>query len=344
MSRFPKMNFANKFAAVELRKLGRTHREIANQLGFSHRAVGRALKRYDQTGSFDQEEKGRGRPRLTTKKQDAILEQLCLNARKNSAAEINEEWQKKAKIKASVRTANRRFQSVGLPARTPRRKPLKSEQIREKRLQFALDHLNWTVSDWKKVCFSDETWIQLRENGRLQFVRRRPGEALLPECVVTTTKHPVKVMMFGAVTSSTKSSLEFLKKGKTMDATEYQATLKKVNIKKCLGCGSRKQFQFMEDKAPAHRAKSTQAWHARNGIKVFQGWPGNSPDLNPIENVWSQMKHMQRRERATSIDGIKKIAKKVWRQLSPDYLEKLYESMPRRMQAVADAQGGHTKY
>ena len=73
MSRFSKMKLANKLAAVELRKLGRTHREIADQLGFSHRAVGRALKRYDQTGSFDQEEEGRSRSRsrarLTTKKE-----------------------------------------------------------------------------------------------------------------------------------------------------------------------------------------------------------------------------------------------------------------------------------
>ena len=47
---------------------------------------------------------------------------------------------------------------------------------------------------------------------------------------------------------------------------------------------------------------------------------------------------------ATSKEGIKKIARKVWRQVTPAYLETLYESMPRRMQAVVEAQGGHTKY
>ena len=40
----------------------------------------------------------------------------------------------------------------------------------------------------------------------------------------------------------------------------------------------------------------------------------------------------------------KKMAKKLWRPLSPDYIEKLYESMPRILQAVVDAQEGHTKY
>ena len=94
----------------------------------------------------------------------------------------------------------------------------------------------------------------------------------------------------------------------------------------------------------AHRAKSTKKWHQDRGVKLLEGWPGNSPDLNPIENLWSQMKHLQRHERATSIAGLKRIAQKVWDNITPAYLQSLYESMPRRMQAVVDAQGGHTKY
>ena len=39
-----------------------------------------------------------------------------------------------------------------------------------------------------------------------------------------------------------------------------------------------------------------------------------------------------------------KNARKVWQQVSPEYLEKLYESLPRRMEAVIAAGGGHTKY
>ena len=67
----------------------------------------------------------------------------------------------------------------------------------------------------------------------------------------------------------------------------------------------------MEDGAPAHRAVSTKRWHAENGVKLLEKWPGNSPDLNPIENLWSQMIAMQSRERATSVTGLKRIALKV---------------------------------
>ena len=47
---------------------------------------------------------------------------------------------------------------------------------------------------------------------------------------------------------------------------------------------------------------------------------------------------------ATSTDGLKRIACKVWRGVTPEYLDNLYQSMPRRMQAVIAAKGGHTKY
>ena len=62
----------------------------------------------------------------------------------------------------------------------------------------------------------------------------------------------------------------------------------------------------MEDGAPAHRAVSTRKWLDDQGVKRFEGWPGNSPDLNIIENIWSQMKHEQRREQAMSMTGLKK--------------------------------------
>ena len=87
----------------------------------------------------------------------------------------------------------------------------------------------------------------------------------------------------------------------------------------------------MEDGAPVHKAKTTKKFHADNGVKLFLGWPGNSPDLNPIKNLWGQMKHLQSRKLATSMAGLKRIARQVWKAVTPQYLEKLYESMPGRM-------------
>ena len=97
-------------------------------------------------------------------------------------------------------------------------------------------------------------------------------------------------------------------------------------------------------KTAPRRAVTSKKWHCEHGVILFLGWPGNSPDLNPIKSLWSQMKHLQSRERATSMAGLKRITLKVWNKITPAYLQSLYKSMPRRMQAVVDAQGGHTKY
>ena len=88
----------------------------------------------------------------------------------------------------------------------------------------------------------------------------------------------------------------------------------------------------------------TRQWHAEHGVRLFQGWPGNSLDPNPIENFWSQMKVMQSHKCATSVAGLKSIALRVWKRIMPSYQKALYKSMPHCMQVVLDANGGHMKY
>ncbi|KAL0203316.1 hypothetical protein M9458_001334, partial [Cirrhinus mrigala] len=52
-------------------------------------------------------------------------------------------------------------------------------------------------------------------------------------------------------------------------------------------------FIFQQDLAPAHSAKATSTWFKDHGIPVLD-WPANSPDLNPIENLWGIVKRKMR--------------------------------------------------
>ena len=75
-------------------------------------------------------------------------------------------------------------------------------------------------------------------------------------------------------------------------------------------------------------------------------WPGNSPDLNPIENVWNWMKRKLQDSKATSLPQLQQEIKELWT-LQMDniqYLKNLMESMPMRLEAVIQNEGNSTKY
>ncbi len=89
-------------------------------------------------------------------------------------------------------------------------------------------------------------------------------------------------------------------------------------------------FIFQQDLAPAHTAKS---WLNYQGIDVLD-WPANSPDLNPIENLWGIVKGKMRNKRPKNADERKATVKEIWASIPPQQCHKLITSMPHRIEAV----------
>ena len=74
-------------------------------------------------------------------------------------------------------------------------------------------------------------------------------------------------------------------------------------------------------------------------------WPGNSPDLNLIENLWNWMKDRLQELRVSSVAVLMEEIKKLWVQATPvELLQNLSDLMPKRIQMVLDANGDMTKY
>lgn len=102
---------------------------------------------------------------------------------------------------------------------------------------------------------------------------------------------------------------------------------------------------LMEDGAPIHRAKVAKAWREKQSLKIFK-WLAQSPDLNPIENVWSLLKHavhVRRIRPRTPTDMITALNEE-WKNVSKGYLDKLINDMPERMKAVVKNNGGSTRW
>ena len=100
---------------------------------------------------------------------------------------------------------------------------------------------------------------------------------------------------------------------------------------------------LLHDKATVHTSKLTSNYLNRNNIKTIT-LPGCSPDLNPIENVFSDLKRKLARENISSVKGLEKRIRNFWSKLQKSYLTKLVNSMPNRLQEVIRRNGGMTKY
>jgi len=101
--------------------------------------------------------------------------------------------------------------------------------------------------------------------------------------------------------------------------------------------------KFQQDNAPCYKSKTTIRWMAKNGIKLLD-WLAQSPDLNPIEHLWSILKTKVRQHNITSNEHLKLVLKEEWDMISPEKCRKLVATMPKRITAVIQAKGGATKY
>jgi transposase len=106
-----------------------------------------------------------------------------------------------------------------------------------------------------------------------------------------------------------------------------------------------KKAIFMHDNAPPHMAKITKEWLKNNKIKVME-WPAQSPDLNPIENLWEiiDKKIRKRTVKASNCNELWEIIKEEWANIDEEIVRKLYISMTTRISKLYEADGGYTKY
>lgn len=73
-------------------------------------------------------------------------------------------------------------------------------------------------------------------------------------------------------------------------------------------------------------------------------WPPQSPDLNPIENLWWDIKKALKTRRSANLNELNMNVRQCWEEIAVERCERLVNSTPRRVQAVLAANGGYTKY
>lgn len=334
--------------AVALRKEGMTYEKIAERLRSSGQknatksGVRKLCMRFEARGVVATA-KGRGRKKVTSPKDDRMIVRLAIRDRCKSSKAIKLDLES-AGIVVSAPTIRRILVRAGLRARKRLQKPLLNPEQRRKRVVWARDHLGWTPDDWRQVLWSDETRISIFGSDGIRYVRRRPNEAHIPECTKPTVKHPTSVMIWGCMAQSGIGRIVVL--DGTVNAERYlEEVLKRpmlLSAADIFGPGG--EFIFQQDGAPCHTAKKVMTWCKMNHITVMD-WPGNSPDLNPIENLWSRLKRLVALEKPTTRRTLIEAILKCWNHaITPNDLNRLVDSMHRRCKAVVAARGYATRY
>ena len=192
------------------------------------------------------------------------------------------------------------------------------------------------------MIFSDKSTIAVLDD-RVQSVRRRQGEEFKPECLKKTLKFPSKIMVWGAISVHGPSRLHIVEG--TMNGAKYISMLNSRLLPQIRNWFEQEPCIFQQDSAPCHTAKAVYAWFKTNKIKVLK-WPGNSPDMNPIESMWNQLKdEIHNVPITTKVQLIERLIQ-VWfhspkiRKMCQD----LIKGMPKRVEVLKNAKGGQTKY
>ncbi len=162
---------------------------------------------------------------------------------------------------------------------------------------------------------------------------RQPGEEYKDKCVLPTVKHGGgSVMVWGCMSAAGTGELQFIEG--TMNANMYCDILKQSMISSLRRLGRRAVFQHDND--PKHTSKKLR-------VKVMD-WPSMSPDLNPIEHLWGILKWKVEERKVSNIHQLRDVVMEEWKRTPVANREALVNSMPKRVKAVLQNNGGHTKY
>ncbi|KAG2459251.1 TCB1 transposase, partial [Polypterus senegalus] len=230
----------------------------------------------------------------------------------------------------------------GLYGRVARWKPLLSKRHMAGCLEFTKRHLKDSQTMRNKILWSDETKIELFGVNARRHIWRKPGTAHHQANTIPTLKQGGgSIMLWGCFSVAGTGRLVRIK-GK-MTAAMYRDILDENLLQSALDLRLGQRFIFQQGNDPKHTAKISKEWLQDNSVNVLE-WSSQSPDLNPIEHLWRDLKMAVHRRFPSNLMEHERCCKEEWAKLAKDRCAKLVVSYSKRLEAVIAAKGASTKY
>jgi transposase len=328
-------------AAVQRFLEGEASSKIAQDLGISKSSAKNIAKQELPSRILPKA----GRPSKLARREKTYCVHKITRGGKENAVQVAKGLRDELGVAVNPNTVRRALKEAGLGSLEKPKKPLLRAANVRARLEFAKKHADWTIDDWKRVVWSDESKINRFNSDGCIWSWIRDGEDLQPRHVKQTVKHGGgSVMVWGCITYEGTGYLTKIEGN--MDKNLYLKILED-ELEQSIGYYEldRSKLIFQQDNDPKHKSILAQKHLSEQEYEVID-WPSQSPDLNPIEHIWALVKRrLNKYDRAPK--GMLELWERiehVWNEITKEDCQRVIDSMPTRFQAVIKAKGRWTKY
>ena len=308
-----KLTIESKKAILKLHSQGHSCSSIVQQLhceysiSVSRQTVNRFLLHYKISMSLTRR-MGSGRPSKITPDVLRVVEAKMQADDETTVVQFLD-LLRRSGIPISLSTVKRCRFSLGWTFHGTRYCQMIREPNKLKRLDFANKCLAEN-ENFDDVIWTDETSVQLECHHRHCFRKRNQKPRLKPR-----PKHPIKVHVWAGI-SKRGATQVCIFEGK-MDAPFYVEILSHYLVP-FIQSEFPSTHRLMQDNDPKHTSRLSRQFFEQNEINWWKT-PPESPDMNPIENVWHELKEFIRREtkpksKQQLIDGIQQF----WSQMTEE--------------------------
>ena len=301
----------------------------------TRRSLQRLVKKHRETGMYKDLFRRKRDKKITDDMNFAINNELEANDEATARQLRNTLVEKYPSLNVSLSTIKRKRKQLGWVCTRPHYCQLIRELNKVKRVVWCKEQLR-VKEDFSNVVFTDECTIQLEHHGQLCFRKQFHPRKLKPR-----PKHPLKLHVWGAISPRGAASIVMFTG--TMDAIRFGEILDASLIpflSECFPDGHR----FQMDNDPKHRSQYIADYFQRHAINWW-ATPPESPDLNPIENVWGSTKQFLRTAcKPHNLEELKQGILTFWQSLTPTVCRKYINHLHKVIPKVIELDGGPSGY